>query len=64
MNKQFQEDIKLAHTTTKGINSKLACGEISIVWIDFRETLEKTIWDRRKNLVEQLKQSNFNVSSR
>ena len=61
MNKQFQEDIKLAHTITKDINKKLSLAEISIVWIDFKDTLDKTIWDRRWSLLEQLKKCDFNI---
>jgi len=64
MNKQFQEDIRLAHTITKDINKKLSLAEISIVWIDFKDTLDKTIWDRRRNLIEQLKQCSFNVPNK
>lgn len=61
MNKQFQEDIRLAHTITKDISKKLSLAEISIVWIDFKDTLHKTIWDRRWSLLEQLKKEDFNI---
>lgn len=64
MNKQFQEDIKLAHTITKDINRKLSLAEISIVWIDFKDTLNKTIWDRRWSLLEQLKKCDFNIPNK
>ena len=61
MNKQFQEDIKFAHTINKDINKKLSFGEISITWIDFRDNLDKTIWNRRWSLLEQLKKCDFNI---
>lgn len=61
MNKQFQEDIRFAHSITKDINKKLSLSEISIVWIDFKDTLHKTIWDRRWSLLEQLKKEDFNI---
>jgi hypothetical protein len=64
MNKQFQEDIKLAHAITKNINRKLSLAEISIVWIDLKDILDKTIWDKRRNLLEQLKQCSFNVPNK
>jgi hypothetical protein len=64
MNKQFQEDIKLAYAITKNINRKLSLAEISIVWIDLKDILDKTIWDKRRNLLEQLKQCSFNVPNK
>ncbi len=61
MNKQFQEDIIFAHKITKEINTKLSLSKISIIWIDFKDTLNKTIWDRRKNLLKQLRKEDFNI---
>jgi len=61
MNKQFQEDIKLAHSMNKVINRHLSMADISISWIDVRDYLSGLIWNKRRALLEQLKDCDFNI---
>lgn len=59
MNKQFQEDIRMAHQIKKDINEKVSKGEISIMWLDLKEHLNQMIKDRRKSLLKQIENEKY-----
>lgn len=60
MNKQFQKDIIFSHKLIKQINSEISLGEVSISWFEIKDKINELIWNKRKILLEQLKNCEFN----